>query len=154
METSVGSEGRALGQLTVGDLMTRDVVTLAEHEDLDLAGIIMRLGRIRHLPVVDAEGRLRGLVSHRDLLRAQIGAGDGPGAAQAQLARVAVSEVMQRDVTSVPGDRPLDEAARLMIEHKYGCLPVVDADGRLVGIVTETDFVRLTMRLVTGARGG
>jgi CBS domain-containing protein len=125
--------------IKVGDFMTRDLVTVKETDDLSLAASILRLGGIRHLPVV-RDGRLSGLLTQRDLLRT----GDTGSAGGAVLAR----DVMTRAPTTVSPDGSLAQAARLMLRHKYGCLPVCEPDGTLVGIVTESDFVRFAADVV------
>jgi len=125
--------------IQVGDFMTRELVTVKETDDLSLAASILRLGGIRHLPVV-RDGRLAGLLTQRDLLRA----GDTGSASGAILAR----DVMTTNPTTVPPDGSLATAARLMLRHKFGCLPVCEPDGRLVGIVTESDFVRFAADVV------
>jgi CBS domain-containing membrane protein len=135
-----------MAQLLVRDLMTRDPVTLDEGEDLDLADRLMRLARIRHLPVLE-DGRLVGLVSERDLLRAQ--AEQLAGATEDERRKmsrwVKAGWIMTRELQQVEPDMPLLEAAQLMHENKYGCLPVVEG-GKLVGILTEADFVALAIR--------
>ena len=135
------------GERLVQDLMTRDVVTLYENEDLLLAENVMRLARIRHLPVVRGDA-LVGLVTHRDLLRASVSSLAGMTRLQdASIKRaIAIPEVMQRDVVTVGPRQPARVAARLMLERKLGCLPVVEEDRRLVGILTEADFVGLALR--------
>jgi CBS domain-containing membrane protein len=132
--------------LKVRDLMTTEVVTVEEDEDLDLAGQLMHLGRVRHLPVV-ANDRLVGLVTDRDLLKAQasrMGQGPSPDQERAMNRWVKAGWIMTQGVHTVEPDLALAEAAHLMLEHKYGCLPVVE-QGKLVGILTEADFVRYTL---------
>jgi len=140
--------------MLVRDLMTRDVVTLEEDENLLLADDVMRLGRIRHLPVVGAGRKLVGLVTHRDMLRASVSSLAGIGRVEdATIKRaIPVREVMARDVVTIGPDRPAVEAAELLLHRKVGCLPVVDEDGRLVGIVTEADFVDLARRYLEEGR--
>ncbi len=118
--------------------MTRDLVTVTETDDLALAESILRLGGIRHLPVVHGR-RLAGLITHGDLLRAAV-----PATARGVLAR----DVMTRGPTTVGPDGSLAEAARLMLRHRFGCLPVCERDGTLVGIVTESDFVRFAAEVM------
>lgn len=135
------------GELLVKDIMTRDVVTLYENEDLLLAEHVMRLARIRHLPVVRGHA-LVGLVTHRDLLRASVSSLAGMSAQQDATVKraIAIPEVMQKDVSTVGPREPARLAARLMLERKLGCLPVVEDENRLVGIVTEADFVGLALK--------
>ncbi len=130
----------------VRDLMTQDVVTLAAEETLSLADKIMTLGRIRHMPVVDAQGKLIGLVSQRDLFRGALARALGfDGAARQQvLAHLRADEVMATKLVTTTADAPLATAAAIMFELKIGCLPVLDGD-RLVGILTEADFVKLAI---------
>ncbi len=135
--------------LKVRDLMTTEVVTLTEDETLAHAQRCMARGRIRHLPVI-REGRLVGLITHRDLLAASFSIFAEVKADEQRrvFATVPVAEAMHRDVVTVPPDLGVSQAARILLENKYGCLPVVDDEGKLQGIVTEADFLRLTVRLL------
>ncbi|ABF90358.1 MULTISPECIES: CBS domain-containing protein [Myxococcus] len=126
----------------VGELMTRDVVTLKETQNLAKADELLRLHRIRHLPVVRQE-KLVGLITHRDLLRAAATHATDPAAQPLWAA-----DIMTRDVQTVRPDTPLRRAVTLMLEHKYGCLPVVDEGGVLQGILTEADLVRYAQHLI------
>ena len=131
---------------TVADVMRSEVVTLAPDDRLDLAGDVMKLGRIRHMPVVD-EGRLVGIVSNRDLLAASLSRAleFKPEQRRAFLRSVEVEEVMARGLVTVGPETSLREAARLLVEHKIGCLPVVDTHGALVGLLSEADLIRETL---------
>ncbi|HXV37877.1 MAG TPA: CBS domain-containing protein [Myxococcota bacterium] len=128
----------------VRDLMTAQVATLELNDKLKLADDVMRLGRIRHMPVLDDEGAIVGIVSQRDLFRGALARciGYGEFAQQKLLDQLVVKEVMSTGVAIVEPTAPLEDAARLMIERKIGCV-VVAEEGRLVGILTESDFVRL-----------
>ncbi len=137
-EPSVTTEGTGIRSITVGDFMTRELVTLQESDDLALAEQMLKLGSIRHLPVVRS-GKLVGLVTQRDLLRA---------AASHPPKRTSAAEVMVRSPTSVRPATSLVQAARVMLEHKFGCLPICEEDGTLVGIITEADFVRFAADMV------
>ena len=128
--------------MKVRDLMTSEVTTLHRNEMLSLAEQLMSLGRIRHLPVVDEDGQLAGIVSQRDLFHSGLlrALGHGKHAAARVRDMLPVKEVMSTDVITTTPDASLEEAALLMVEKKIGCLPVVE-NGRLVGILTEGDFV-------------
>ena len=129
--------------LRVRDLMSAEVTTLRRNDALSIADDVMHLGRIRHLPVVDDDGLLVGIVSQRDLFRGALARslGYGAHAQQKLLGQLLVKEVMTNDPVTIGPDAPLAEAAHLMLKRKIGCLVVVQ-DGRLVGILTESDFVR------------
>jgi CBS domain-containing protein len=126
----------------VGELMTRDVVTLKETQNLGKAEELLRLHRIRHLPVA-RQGKLVGLVTHRDLLRAAATHATDPAAQPLWAA-----DIMTRDVQTVRPETPLKDAVALMLKQKFGCLPVVDAEGALQGILTEADMVRYAQHLI------
>jgi CBS domain-containing protein len=128
--------------MRVRDLMQRDVVTLRAGDSLDLADDIMRLGRIRHLPVVSGE-RLVGILSQRDLFRAAVSCllQLKRAAEREWLAAVAVESMMTSPVTTVHPDDSVRQAVGVMLERKIGCLPVVE-DGRLVGLLAESDCLR------------
>ena len=128
----------------VRDLMTLDVVTIGRNDKLQVADDVMRLGRIRHLPVVDDDGTLAGVVSQRDLFHSGLirALGYGTHAQRNALDMVVVKEAMRTEVQTIGPDAPLAEAAQRMLAGKIGCLVVVDG-GKLVGIITEADFVKL-----------
>jgi CBS domain-containing protein len=129
-------------RLTVRELMTEGVFAVDANDDLATVSDLMDARGIRHAPVV-AGGRLVGLISHRDLLRyalkGQVGA--SPEIERAAQLRLRAEEIMTRDVVTVGPEQDIREAARIMLEGKFGCLPVVE-NARLVGILTESDFVR------------
>jgi CBS domain-containing membrane protein len=126
----------------VADLMTRQLRCLRETDDLATAMAAMQELFIRHIPVVDDEGRLSGLVSQRDLLSLEHRKDTG----------TLLREIMRTDLVTVSPDTPLRTAAETMIYNKYGCLPVVHED-KLVGIITETDFLKLAIFPITPKRG-
>ncbi len=135
-------------RLTVADVMTRDVITLDREDSLADARRCMDQARVRHLPVV-AGGRLVGLITHRDLLAASLSVFARASEREQRqfFAQIPVHELMHDAVRVSPGT-PVREAARILIESKFGCLPVVEADEVLVGIVTEADFVRLAATML------
>jgi CBS domain-containing membrane protein len=132
----------------VRDLMSSPVEFLEMGDSLDLAEHLMKAGRIRHLPVVDGQQRVIGLVTHRKLLAAWVGHGDPAHERPRDVAReIPVDMLMDTDVVTTTPDTPAAKAARLIETRKIGCLPVVEG-GKLVGIVTEADFVRLARQLL------
>jgi len=128
--------------------METSVATLEVSETLDLADQIMRLGRIRHMPVM-SHGRLVGVLSQRDLFRAGISSALRlrRTAEEEWLAKIDVEEVMTRKVTTVGPDDSIHHAVALMLERKIGCLPVVE-NGALVGLLSESDCLRHLARLL------
>lgn len=130
--------------MLVRDVMTPDVVTLERNEKLVVADDVMRLGRIRHLPIVDEEGKLVGIVTQRDLFHSALlrALGYGTHAERGVLDIVVVKEAMHTAVETTTPDTDIRAAARAMLEKKIGCLVVVDGE-RIAGILTESDFVKL-----------
>lgn len=128
----------------VRDLMSDEVVTLARNDALTIADDVMKLGRIRHMPVLDDDtGEVVGIVSQRDLFRTALARAIGYGerAQDRLLAQLLVKEVMTMNVITIDPDAKLGDAAKLMLDRKVGCLVVVE-NGRLVGILTDSDFLR------------
>jgi CBS domain-containing protein len=130
----------------VRDLMTRDVVTMGRNETLRTVDDVMRLGRIRHMPIIDDDGALAGVLSQRDLFQSGLlrALGYGSHARDRALDTLVVKEAMKTDVVTTTPDARLADAAKLMFERKIGCLIVLE-NGKIVGILTEADFVRLAM---------
>jgi CBS domain-containing protein len=128
--------------------MTPNVVTLHRNDKLASASDVMNLGRIRHLPVLDEDEQLVGIVSQRDLFHNALlrALGYGTHAAEKLRDMFFIKDAMHAPVQTISPDATLAEAARRMMEHKIGCLCVVDADDKLVGILTEGDFVALAAR--------
>ena len=128
--------------MDVRTLMRPDPLTLSVTDSLDIADDLMRLGRIRHLPVVDGT-RLVGIVTQRDLLRAAVSSllETDRATERAWLRSIRVITVMTSRVYTIPPWVPLQTAIEIMLDQKIGCLPVVD-DDKLVGLLTETDCLR------------
>lgn len=131
-----------MAQLTVRDMMVPNVKTLHEDDSISLASWEMVVLEIRHIPVVDRARRVVGIMSDRDVLLA---AAKHPGEMT-----LSVEQAMTRDVRVISATTPAMDAAAYLLESKHGALPVVDAEGVLVGIVTTTDFVELARRALAG----
>ena len=128
--------------MNVAHIMQSTVETLEASETLDIADDIMQLGRVRHLPVLE-HGKLVGVLSQRDLLAAAVSSllQFDRAAQQDWLRTIHVKDAMTPSPVIVRPSTPVRTAVALMLEHRIGCLPVVD-DERLVGLVTETDCLR------------
>ncbi len=126
----------------VREIMMGSPVSLGPEDTLDLASNVISLGRIRHIPVIEA-GRLVGLISERDLMGTAANRifGLKQRSKSALLKSVRVKDIMRKRVVTVDPDTPIKNAAQLMADKKIGCVPVVD-DGALVGLVTTTDILR------------
>jgi CBS domain-containing protein len=123
--------------------MQRNVVTIAAGEVLSTLEDIMTLGGVRHMPVVRG-GELVGVVSERDLLRVSLSNlfSLRSHEKRAFLSGVEVTSVMSEPAVVIGADDSVERAAQVMAERKIGCLPVVDDNGQLAGLVTETDLLR------------
>jgi len=129
--------------IRVKDCMSRSPATI--HSDALVRGAVemMRKRRIRHLPVVDRERRLVGIVTDRDLRQVVFDPAvqDRLGSLGEALGTLTVRDVMTWGVVTVQPETEIRQAARLMREQKIGALPVVAGD-RVVGMLTETDVLR------------
>lgn len=132
---------RTIDELTVSDLMTTALITAKPDETISDATFDMKMADIRHLPVVGDRNRLVGIVSDRDLLRALGSGGSRPRT---------MKSIMTRRVRTISVDAPAAEAVKILIDSKIGCLPVEGEDGQLVGLITETDFLRIAERVLSG----
>ena len=134
---------------TVADVMTTKIVTVSEQDLLESLEEQMRRLRLRHLPVVNRQSKLVGLITHRDLLSAFASwLTDNEAAENAMIKQLPVRRIMQHEVLTVQPEDSLVEAGKLLWESKIGCLPVIDGEGTLVGIITEADFIRVAVRLL------
>ncbi|MDH3216204.1 MAG: CBS domain-containing protein [Candidatus Krumholzibacteria bacterium] len=125
----------------VSQVMITDLFTLGPEDLVDLAANLMDWEHIRHVPVEDNRGRLVGLLSHRQLLRL-VARG-----VNSEAEPVAIREIMTRKPVTVTPDTDTLEAIAIMRKHGVGCLPVVEGDNKLVGIVTEADFINMAAKL-------
>lgn len=128
--------------LRVEQYMSTDLLTVNEEEAIDLVVNLMDWHRIHHVPVEDNDHRLVGLVSHRPLLRF-LASDEG----RAEAGPVSVGRVMATELVTVTPETSTLEAIEVMRRHRISCLPVV-RDERLVGIVTDRDFMRIAGQLL------
>ncbi len=127
----------------VRDSMTPTPITITVKETLQGAMELMAMKRIRHLPVVDGGGKLIGMVTDRDLRRVAPSPlfGGDPAQAEGQLESTTVERVMIRSPATIGPQQRLQDAMKVMVEKKYGALPVVDGP-KLVGIITPIDVMK------------
>lgn len=134
--------------LSVAEIMTREPYTLGPDDTLADARKLMAEHHIRHIPVTSGEGNLVGLVSQRDVLAAEdstvLNEEGGEGSKDAY---VAISTIMTSPVQTVDEHAGLRGTAMHMQKNKMGCLPVLN-EGRLVGIITDSDFVSIAINLM------
>lgn len=123
-----------LAEMLISDLMTTALVTASPDDLVDATLYDMKLARIRHLPVVDARGRLVGIVSDRDVLLSL---------GTAQTRTVHLRDIMTRDVETISEQASAASGVAAMLRERIGSLPVVGEEGQLLGVVTETDFLRV-----------
>ncbi len=120
------------------ELMTRRLITLLEADSLEDADKYVELASIRHLPVVRGD-KLVGLITHRDLLkncRRREGRASIP---------VLAGDVMTREVVTVRPETPVHVVIELLLKNKFGCLPVTSESGKLLGIITEHDLLKVAL---------
>jgi CBS domain-containing protein len=129
----------------VADIMTREVITLNEEDNLTDLARGMDEYHLRHVPVVSGT-KLVGLISHRDLLRISVSALEKTQRSRVRDERMKentfAASIMTKKLHTVNPDTPLLHAVRLMLAGKFGCLPVVDDEGNLVGIISEHDLLK------------
>jgi len=141
--------------MLVRDQMSLKPVTVAPDMSVPDALSLMREKKVRRLPVIDAKGKLVGIVSDKDLLYASPSPTTSLSVWEINylLGKLTIAKVMTKKVVTVVDDTPIEEAARIMADSKIGGLPVMK-DGSMVGIITETDIFRSFVELFGGRRKG
>lgn len=135
--------------INVKDLMSPELYTLKSTETVHQARLLMLSKKIGHVPIVDEQGEFVGLLTKRDILAISVSAlVDIDTAVRDEIeASIPIAQVMITDVVVAPVTTNLLEAAQVMLEQKHGCLPIFEKN-KLVGILTETDFVKLAILLM------
>jgi acetoin utilization protein AcuB len=138
--------------MLVYERMSRHPITVSPNTPVEAALKRMREEKIRRFPVIDDDGKLVGIVSDKDLLYAAPSPATSLSIYELHYlySRITVGQVMTREVITVEESDPIEEAARVMVDNKIGGLPVM-REGKLVGIVTETDIFKTLMEMM-GAR--
>jgi CBS domain-containing protein len=140
--------------MLVKDMMSREVVVIGPKESCLDAVVRMQRARVRHLPVVDPDGLLVGIVTDRDLrhhlFTPRVFEALGSTPVDVLLDGVRVAEIMAAPVVTIEAGASVGGAAGTMRKHRIGSLPVIER-GRLVGIVTEVDILRQIAGVDTAA---
>ncbi len=138
--------------MLVHERMSKNPITITKDTPINHALKLIRDEKVRRLPVLNKKGELVGIVSERDLLYASPSPATSLSIHEIHylVSKITVSEIMIRDVITVSEYTPLEEAARIMADNKIGGLPVV-RDGKLVGIITESDLFKIFIEIL-GAR--
>ncbi|MDH3651531.1 MAG: CBS domain-containing protein, partial [Saprospiraceae bacterium] len=129
--------------LTVGESMTTDLFTVRKEDIIELVGEMMDWKHIRYMPVEDEKAKLVGLVTHRLIIRELI-----KRRKEGVASGISVADIMIANPLSIKPEATVKEAMKMMRTHMIGCLPVINDDDELVGIITEMDFLRVTARLL------
>lgn len=141
--------------MLIREWMTRTVITVTPDTSMMKASKLMKENGIRRLPVIDGAGKIVGIISDRDLKEAS------PSKATTLdmhelyylLSEIKVKDIMTRDPICVRPDDTVEKVALLMIEKRIGGMPVVDEEGKLIGIVTDSDIFKVLIA-ITGVRNG
>ncbi|WP_214000698.1 CBS domain-containing protein [Arsukibacterium sp.] len=135
---------------TVAELMTADPLCVLRSDSLKDAHDLMREKNVRHIPVIDANGELTGMLTQRIMIAKVMGlmAQYGAVALERKEKQLLVSELMATDFAAVTAEQSLAEVADFFVANRHGCLPVVDSANKIIGILTSSDFVRLAARLL------
>jgi len=139
--------------LTVAEIMTREPYTLTPDDTLADARQMLAAHHIRHIPIVSADNSLIGLVSQRDVLAAGDTSVLNEGGGGPRENYVALSSIMSSPVQTADESSSLRGAAMHLQKYKLGCLPVL-RDGKLVGIITDSDFVAIAINLMEQLESG
>jgi len=137
--------------MLVKDRMTPSPTTVTTETSLKEALELVRSKPFRHLPVLDENGKLAGIVTEKSLVYASPTPTTTLSVFEVDyiLSRTKIGQVIQGEVVTVEPDLPIEEAARIMVDNRFGCLPVVEND-ELVGIISDTDIFRVFVEAMGG----
>ena len=142
--------------MLIRDWMTKEVITVSPSVSMMKASRLMKDHNVHRLPVVDDDGKLVGIVSDRDVKEAS------PSKATTLdmhelyylLSEIKVKDIMSRHPVSMSGDDSVEQAALIMVDKHFGGLPVVDADNKVVGIITDSDIFKVFIQITGAVSGG
>ncbi|MEN3156999.1 CBS domain-containing protein [Alkalimonas sp. NCh-2] len=138
----------------IGAIMSRKVLTTSEDASLSSLREVFSAAKFQHLPVVDSSARLQGIISVKDYFRALSPVMDSAfeTSVESYIRSRKVRHVMTSPVVTVTDKTSIKEAANLLLQYNIGCLPVVDAEHRLLGIVSWKDVLRFALQPKTTAQ--
>jgi len=141
--------------MTVGQRMTKNPITVRLDTPVAEAQYTMRKEKVHRFPVVDKDSRLKGMVTEKDLLYATPSPATTLDVYEMSylLSKLKVDEVMTSELVTVTEDTPIEEAARVMVDNNIGGLPVLK-EGRLVGIITESDLFKVFLEMFASRKRG
>lgn len=134
---------KEMAVITVNEIMIKDVITMSPSESVSDAALQMAESNIRHIPIVDDQHHVIGLISQRDVLRT----GSLSMSQDEPNKSPIISQVMTKEIMTIHPRDSLRAAGLALQQHKYGCLPVIK-DKKLVGIITDSDFVGVAINLI------
>ena len=143
-----------LNNVTVREWMSNPVLTIHPEDPISLAHTVMKEHKVRRLAVLDADNHLVGIVTYGDVREAS------PSDATTfsiwemayLLGQMTVGKIMSHNVLTVQPDETIFEVAKLMLDQKISGLPVVNENGQLVGMITESDIFRMVVQLGVAER--
>lgn len=130
--------------MKIKDIMTRELFFVRPNRNLDIVDDVMEWHDIRHVLVIDSHGYLLGVISQRDILRSAVSNQTNITQEDQKhlFSLIPVTEIMKTRLITTTPETPIHEAAQLLLENKIGCLPVLDVESKVIGIVSESDFVK------------
>ena len=131
--------------MPLSEVMTSNPFTIGINEPFSRVWDKLKTHKIRHLPVLDSDNRLRGIISQRDLYRVISPRKNTEGNFiydKEELDRCILQHIMVKDVKTLAPDDTMGRAIDLMVRKKYGCIPIVDSDNVLKGIITQIDILK------------
>ncbi|MBB1300778.1 MAG: CBS domain-containing membrane protein [Pseudoalteromonas rhizosphaerae] len=136
---------------TVADLMTSDPFAVSAENTLHDAHNLMKEKNIRHIPVIDNNGELVGMLTQKIMIAQvmNIMANYSPSALERKEKQTKIHTIMATDFATVLATQPLQDVARFFVDNRHGCMPVITEKNKLVGILTSSDFVRLAAALLS-----
>lgn len=142
--------------MLVRERMTSPAVSVTPETPFQDALKLMRDKKFRRLPVVDATGKVVGIVSERDMLHASPSPATSLSVWEVNylLWKLKVSDIMTHNVVTINQNVPVEDAANIMVSRKIGGLPVVDDKGVVVGVITETDIFKAFVEIMGGGEHG